>query len=56
MLDLKVAETMTALTSELLGREVLVEDPRGAHFSTASPMPEQSLLTTNLPVPPPRRS
>ena len=52
-LDLKVAETMAALTSDLLGREVLPEDPRGAHFATTSPIPEQALLTTNLPATPP---
>ena len=52
-LDLKVAEMMAALTSELRGREVLAVGPRGARFSTASPTPEPTLLTTNLPVPPP---
>ena len=52
-LERKVAETMAALTSDPLDREVLPEDPRGAHFATTSPIPEQALLTTNLPAPPP---
>ena len=53
-LELKVAETMAALTSDPLDRdEVLPEEPRGAHFATTSPIPEQALLSTNLPAPPP---
>ena len=52
-LERKVAETMAALTSDPLDREVLPEDPRGAHFATTFPIPEQALLTTNLPAPPP---